>query len=297
MVKVPFFIDGKPAGHFYMDGYLKSNLNILKEVRKKDMDFVILVSSSGIPRAGKSVIAQQIAYDLDYKFPYDCNMICSSADEFKSKAKKIKRKGTAIIYDEAKFGLDAKRGMESVTKALLDFFSECGQLNAYLIIVLPEYFDLKKEIALNRSVCLINVTMNGFKRGYFSFYNREAKKQLYIKGKEYLNYRASKSNFRGRFTNFYTVDEEIYRKKKAYALRSGQASKQGSSTLIYLRKQRNDLINWIYENVDIEVKTLSEIVHITTRGIRMITAGKEGEERNRIYIYLKKDSKDEKITM
>lgn len=297
MVMVPFNVEGRKETEYYMDGYLKQNLDILKKINKKDWDFVILLSSSGIPRVGKSVHGQQIAYYLDPTFTLD--HMCSSAEEFQRKTKKLAQKGLkykAIMYDEAKFGLDAKRAMETVTKTLLDFFAECGQVNAFLILVLPDFFDLKKELCLNRSICLINCYYKGeFERGYFNFYGRTRKKYLYIKGKEYHNYNAGKPDFRGRFTDFYTVDEKEYRKKKRESLITGQASKSGATTLA-LRNQRNNIIRWFYVNVDMPVKKIADITCMTPRSIQMIVANNEGEMMKRDCIYLEKDSILQDIT-
>lgn len=265
MVLVPFNVEGREEKTYYMDGYLKSNLDILKNANKKDWDFVILVSSSGVPRTGKSVIAQQVAYYLDPTFTAE--HMCLSAEEFQKKAKDLAntgKKGKAIVYDEAKFGLDSKRAMESVTKALLDFFAECGQINAYLILVCPDFFDLKKEICLNRSICLINTYYTGnFERGYFQFYDRKKKKELFIKGKLYHNYNCTKATFLGRFTNFYTVDEKEYREKKRDGFITGQASKHGMNpTQRKWRMQRDNLIRWLYVNVDMSMKSIGEVAGI-----------------------------------
>ncbi len=297
MVKVPFDMEGRIATEYYMDGYLKSNLDILKKANKKDWDFVILISGSGVPRVGKSVLAQQVGYYLDNSFN-NWNM-CLSADEFQRKSKsliKTNKKGVALVYDEAKFGLDARRAMETVTKTLLDFFAECGQLNAYLILVLPEFFDLKKEICLNRSVCLINCYYKGeFQRGYFEFYGRKQKKFLYIRGKEYYNYHVVRADFNGRFTDFYTINEKDYRKKKSEALITGQASRSGATSSA-LRKQRNNIIRWMFVNIDMSVKQIAEVVGMTPRGINMIVSNQEGEQMKKDYIYLKEDTILDKLS-
>jgi len=287
--RIPFSVPGRVEDHYYMDGYLRENLDLLKRINKKDWDFVIIVSSSGIPRVGKSVLAQQIGYYLDDN-GFDLSNVCPSAEKFQKRAKEIfrsKKKGVALVYDEAKFGLDARRAMETVTKALLDFFAECGQLNAYLILVLPDYFDLKKEMCLNRSICLINCEYkNEFERGYFKFYSRVNKKMLYMRGKEYHNYNAYKCNFSGRFYDFYTIDEKGYRKQKSDYLINGQASQTGATTTA-LRKQRNELINWLFINVDLPVKEIARLVGITPRGVNMIISNGEGEQRNRELLYFK----------
>ena len=61
-------------------------------------------------------------------------------------------------------------------------------------------------------------TDKDYTRGRFAYYNKERKKNLYILGKKFYDYRKPKPNFRGRFTNYYVVDEQQYRLKKLKAL-------------------------------------------------------------------------------
>jgi hypothetical protein len=90
-------------------------------------------------------------------------------------------------------------------------------------MVMPEFFDLPKGIAITRSIFLIDVGYSAskegmFKRGSFRFYSRRHKKLLYMKGKKELNYNSHPYNFMGEFRNFYPIDEEEYRKSKIEAL-------------------------------------------------------------------------------
>lgn len=206
---------------YYMDGYLQRNLDVLVKHIKKDWFFMILISGSGNVRVGKSVLAGQVAYYLSHKngLKFTTNEYYMSGEEMMEKAINLP-KNSAFVYDEAKGGLDSKRAMESITKNLLDFFAEAGQLNLIPIIVLPDFFDLKKEIAVTQSICLLNVYYSGeFERGYYSFFSSERKKELYFKGKYFRSYFAAKPDFRGRFSNHYVVDEGEYRKKKFDSLK------------------------------------------------------------------------------
>ena len=56
---------------YYMDGYLKENLDILKQkLVKDDWFFIIIISGSNRVRVGKSTIAQQISYYLDDTYDF-----------------------------------------------------------------------------------------------------------------------------------------------------------------------------------------------------------------------------------
>jgi hypothetical protein len=83
--------------------------------------------------------------------------------------------------------------MKQTTQAVRDYLRECGQYNMLNILVLPEFFDLPKGIALSRSIAMINVYWlpdkdGNFQRGFFKFYNKPDKKKLYLLGKKDLDY-------------------------------------------------------------------------------------------------------------
>jgi len=129
-----------------------------------------------------------------------------------------------LIYDEAGADLAGSKMMSQMTQDVLDFYRECGQYNMLNILVLPDFFDLPKTIALTRSIFLIDVDYHAdkegvFMRGDFKFYSRPNKKNLYLKGKREQNYNAWYYDFHGRFLNFYPIDEAKYRKAKVEALK------------------------------------------------------------------------------
>lgn len=223
----------KKAG-FFMDPLLKMQLDILLKNIKNDWDFTIMITGGGEVRVGKSVLAMQIAAYWIYMIwkLYKLKAPFNIKDNFIFDGKNLIRKGNylgqnysypVLVYDEAGADLEGKKIMLSSTQDVLDFYRECGQYNMLNILVLPEFFDLPKGIALSRSIFLIDVYYTAdeegiFERGYYNFYSRRNKKYLYLKGKKDLNYRAQKYNFHGNFNNFYPVNEQEYRKLKQEAL-------------------------------------------------------------------------------
>lgn len=199
---------------YYMDGYLKDNLDTLISIVKKDWDAVLCVD--GYEGSGKSVLTQQAAFYVDPTLCID--RICFSANEFR-KAITNAKPYQAVVYDEAFTGLDSSGAMSIINRTLKQTIAEIRQKNLYIFVVMPTFFDLQKYIALWRSRALIHVyTGPGFERGYFEFYNQERKLDLFVKGKKEYNYHVGKPNFRGRFTNWYAVNEEEYRLKKKESL-------------------------------------------------------------------------------
>jgi len=199
---------------FSMDGYLKKNLEMAKAVVKKDWDMVFVVD--GAEGSGKSVLAQQAAYYCDRTINID--RICFTPKEFKN-AIKSAEKYQAVVYDEAYTGLSSRAAMSLINRTLVTMLAEIRQKNLFVFVVMPTFFDLDKYVALWRSRALLHVyTKENFERGYFSFFNVDRKKALYLFGKKFYSYSATKANFIGRFPKPYVVDEEIYRKKKMESL-------------------------------------------------------------------------------
>ena len=199
---------------YYVDGYLQLNLNRAIEIVKKDWDMIFLYD--GYEGSGKSVKAMQDAYYFDHTFNLD--RVCFNPREFTSVIKSTKPHG-AVIYDEAYTGLTSRAAMSLINRTLVKMLAEIRQKQLFVGIVMPTFFDLDKYVALWRSRVLIHVYIGkDYKRGFFNFYNMERKKYLYVNGKKFYNYFKPIPNFKGRFTNYYVVDEAAYRKKKRDSL-------------------------------------------------------------------------------
>ena len=214
-----------------MDPLLKTQLDTIAYNMLHDFDAVIPISGDGMVRVGKSVLAQQVGYYLAWKHntPFSIDNIVFSGKELVEIAQRLP-KNSVLIYDEARGELDSKKVMENITKTLMDFFAECGMFNHAIILVCPDYFELPKGVALNRSEFLLNVVRTSsvkkdadgeevikFERGVYEFYNRKGKKVLYVQGKKQFNdYDIGKKlrSFWGNFPNIFMIDKEQYEEKK-----------------------------------------------------------------------------------
>jgi len=195
----------------YYNVLLLKNLKLIKPVvLKKDFDYVCVVT--GKVGLGKSVFAQQIAKFFDEDFTLD--KVCFSADEF-IKVTTECPKGSAVILDESFESLNTKVGMSPDFLKIINHLSIIRQRNLFLILVLPDFFDLNKTVALNRSHHLFYVYGEKFgDRGDFEVFSSDNKRMLYIKGGKFRDYRAWKPNFRGHFSNSRVLDRIEYENKK-----------------------------------------------------------------------------------
>lgn len=225
--------NGKKPG-FLMETALKQNLDILLMNIQDDWDFTIIISGTGQVRVGKSLLGAQIAaYVADVMSrKYKTNATFTLARNYAFRGLELIEKGhflgtnnmfSPLVYDEAGADLEGKKVLRTTTTQVLDYYRECGQYNLFNILVMPEFFDVPRGVALSRSIFLLNVyyTANKdgkFQRGYFNFYSRPKKKRLFLRGKKDLNYGAATYDFHGRFYKFYPFDEQEYRELKRKAL-------------------------------------------------------------------------------
>jgi hypothetical protein len=230
---------------FFMDDRLVLQLEVLLKNIRNDWDFTIIITGQGEVRVGKSMIAMQIACYWAYEMliRYKIKLPFNLKDNFVFTGSNLIKQGnylgvtypySPLVFDEAGADLEGRKVMQGSTQDVLDFFRECGQYNMLNLLVLPEYFDLPKGIALSRSIFLIDVFYQAdedaiFRRGFFNFYSRRSKKWLYLKGKRDLNYSCVKSDFGshpGKFFKFYPIPKKEYDLMKQEALKHRESKRR-----------------------------------------------------------------------
>lgn len=263
---------------FYMDGYLKKNLDGIPNFLKKAWDVVGIVSGHGKVRIGKSTIAAQSCYYIAWRLaggetivndqnqvikhispkkPVRFNLkenVVFSADDLQERAVSLYNKygpNQVIMYDEGRQGLDSARSMESINKGMDDFFQECGFMGHVIIIVLPNFFKLHEDYAVARSIFLIDAFADShFNRGYFNFYNERQKEYLFYFGKKRIGvtakYQSANESFYGKFTKWLPFDKDEYEKIKKGALEKKRLAKSDRK----MRMQRDILVWFIIKSLN-----------------------------------------------
>ncbi len=197
--------------------------NFRNQVLKHDRDKVLLFD--GREGAGKSVLAMQIAKALDPNF--NIENIAFNHNQFIRLIKSPDRKkGDFILLDEAFSSTSSRASLSQINRAMITVATEMRQLNLFIGIVLPSFFDLDKYFAIWRCETLFHVYFNKHgKRGNYILFPFNKKKLLYINGKKYYNYGCVKSPYPPcRFTKAYVIDELEYRTRKARAFRKRELS-------------------------------------------------------------------------
>jgi hypothetical protein len=239
---------------FYMDGFLLMACQQIRRLVLKDFDVVLIIT--GQERGGKSTIAQQIAKAVDPTF--NISRIVFTPREFHLAAVSASP-GQAIIFDEALTGFFSRATMSNVNVELVRMMAEVGQRRLFVILCLPSFWTLDSYMAIHRSRALIQIYTRGTERGFFRFYDRMRKKDLYIFGKQRQEYNVTHPNFFGTFPSYYVVDEMEYRNKKreslVNALQGGVQSK--SQKLDDIKAQK--LVAYMIDTQHLTYKQIKEL--------------------------------------
>ena len=193
----------------YIDGYLQKNMDAVKKAVTLKWDCLLFIS--GYEGDGKSTLAAQLAYYLDNSF--NLTRVVFTPEQFKDACLNGKPK-TAIVFDESYYAFTSQATMTKSARVLNSMLTMIRKKQLFIFIVAPTFFDIQKYIAVHRSRFLIHIYSKGLERGFFAFYNRARKQQLFMKGRRENNMSVTKPNFIGRFTKWFLVDEAAYDKKK-----------------------------------------------------------------------------------
>lgn len=225
---------------YYFDGKLYIKLNeVKKRMTKKDFDYVCIVD--GGEGTGKSVFSMQLCKYIDPSFSIE--RVCFTPEEFKQQLLSCPPK-SAVLYDEAFTGLSSRASLSEINHMLNSLIMQIRQKNLFIVITLPTIFLLDKYVSMFRAKALFHVYLGRGERGFFRVYGTKTKQKLILNGRRAYDYKAAKSKFKGRFTDYYTVPEETYRTKKALVL-SGE--KKRTPLTEKHKIQRDALIKLLYK--------------------------------------------------
>jgi ABC-type dipeptide/oligopeptide/nickel transport system ATPase subunit len=224
----------------YVDGKLKSSLDVaITRVKKKNWDYVAVIA--GYSGAGKSTLARTIA---KYCCPwFDENYIAFTGKEF-IKMTNEAPEYSAVILDESFQSLNTRNTMNPEFMKIINHLQIIRQKHLFILLCLPNFFELSKGIAIFRSSHLFVVyASDEGDRGKFLAFGRDRKRLLYIKGLKYMDYGCEKANFFGRFAqNKDILDETKYEAKKFEHLMEQSNPKEFKRET--KREKRNKVAIW-----------------------------------------------------
>jgi len=256
----------REEGSIYMDGILYDSFDNAKKVmRKRNVDLVIAIS--GYPGTGKSKIAAQLASFCDPSFTED--RMFQTSEEFQEAVENEIEPLKSYVLDEAFEGLSSGEVRRRAGRLFTSLLNVVRQKRLFIFIVLPDFFDLGKSIAIFRSRWLIHCYGESFGDvGTFIAFDQSSKKLLYIKGKQFENYSAQKADFNGTFTNadspnfnWKRYEEEI--KPKAIKRADENINSERNSL-----KHRNILLLKLKDYCGIKPKQIAEWIDMNVNYVR-----------------------------
>ena len=240
---------------FYMDGYLKSNLDYVKYQVKNYINMCTILIDGRIG-SGKSTLASQIAYYCsDGRFNIDQETF--TGKQFYEQLNSIYR-GGAIVLDEAFLILNKRKTLSSSNMLSLALMQQARHKQCFIIICLPSVYDLDKNLILNIADFYIRTYRKDFgNRGRYACYDRQGLKDLWLYCRQSYSYfsKVAQPNFRGRFTKNFPLDMAAYEKKKLESLESLKEEKKEGNPYL---KQRNTMI----KNLRTKGQTVNQIMEI-----------------------------------
>lgn len=254
----------------HVDGVLANQIpRIRKQVIKHDSDKVIIID--GKEGCGKSVFGMQLAKALDNDFNID-KMAFDSA-EFENLIRNPNRKkGDCILLDEAFTSANTRATMSGINKAMVAIGTQMRQLNLFVIIILPTFFDLDKYYSIWRSEILIHCYKNKKgQRGNYIIFPFKKKMKLYLKGKKMYNYGCVKSPYPACcFRKEYVIDEQEYRKRKRGAFTSPTHGNRDKLSKIKYQVILIRILNYVKKEYKLTNNKIAEITNSEPKLIRKL---------------------------
>jgi energy-coupling factor transporter ATP-binding protein EcfA2 len=253
--------------NYYLDGYLKSNLDVsIKEVKRKNYDKFVLIT--GREGAGKTTFASQCALYCDPTFNLD--RIYFTPEQFLEGVENAE-KFTAHVFDETMWSLGSRSAITKMNRVLIKIISEMRSKNLFVFMCIPNFFSMDWYISLHRSTGLLYV----YKRSFFASYDYPTKKKLWMNGKKTHSYKTP-PNFKGRFTKYFSINQEEYDKKKNKAINSWIKHKGESEKTLKYKDQRNILIRECIKNKTFSTEELSKLIDLSPKEVGVIVQREEG---------------------
>jgi len=258
----------------YLDENLKKNLDEIKDsVLNKGWDYVCVIA--GIPGAGKTTFAQQVATYLDPTF--DVDRICFTGKDYINKTEEGKL-GQAFQLDESFADLNTMMSRNPDFIAIIDHLQTIRKRGEFHILILPDFFTLARGVAVFRTSHLFVVYADRFERGRFAAFGRDNKRKLYNKGKPFSDYHAEEPNFRGRFVSKKIIDWEEYERRKDKHLREKANRVEVCKSAIKWTEQRNKLIKHLVEVKKYTHQQVGDILGVESRAIEAVMNRKTREQ-------------------
>ncbi len=253
-------------GHnFTMGYYLYREMAKMKDsvLNSNDMGLLLI---DGRPGAGKSTLAAQVAWfltDGNFSLKYEAFTQKQTSDIMKNM-----KKGDAVIVDESFDVINKRTSRSASNMTMLRDLQQMRSRQVFIIILLPSFYDLDKNVSLWLASALIHCYRSPEplgKRGQYMTYNINGIRNLWLYGRQSYSYskKIAVANFLGRFPKYFPLDFGKYEAKKQKSLQEEEKRKNESNKYIL---QRNKLVVEL-KNMGKKVGEICSILNLKERTI------------------------------
>jgi hypothetical protein len=256
---------------YYMDGYLKENLDHLIQAVERSWDGVIIVD--GIEGSGKTTFTISMAHYVSNS-KFSLQDIFYAPEDFEKWVDSASI-GSVGIWDEFVLGGMSEEALTKMQITIIKKMTLIRKKRLIIFLLIPYIFMLRTYFAVGRPRALIHVyTPDGITRGYFRFYNYHEKRELYFRNKKTWAYPKNRRtySFGGRFTDYEDkiISATEYEEKKDKAI--SQINSRDSALAWKNKVLKSVTYLWTFireEHPDlITQKNLGEWFGVTDRQIR-----------------------------
>jgi hypothetical protein len=241
-----------------------------KLIKKKGFDNVTIVS--GLPGMGKSSFAIGTWAPLITTKGNKIYIEFTARNFINRCANPDTKTGDTVISDESFEGMNTGQAQRAEFQEMMNMLMLVRQKQLNIVIVIQDFFSLAKTIAIFRANILFHVITNKKgEQGYALCFSRKKKKMLYILGKKFINYGATKANYTACFRkNDPNMPEDYIERKHQHLIQQNKelrttgnikrmdiAKKLMDNTILNLTK-RNFRQKDIAQTMGIGLRTVTE---------------------------------------
>ena len=266
----------------YIDALLYDNLKLMATKIVNDMTFMAVCSSSTLEvGTGKSVLLTQIGeawteimketHNIDV--PFTMKNVVFRPEELIERSFEVPQYSCILLDEWEDAHYWSKLGM-----TLRKFFRKCRQLNLFILVIIPNFFQFPLGYAISRTIFFIDVKFDdNLDRGNYDFYGFKSKKNLYMKGRKFHDYSVQHPDFQGEFFDGYGVPEAQYRRVKREDMMKYDADETPPLNPIDIKHQ---LIREMVKNSQgkLSQSQIAQAVNLSAAQISLIVSGKRGKK-------------------
>jgi hypothetical protein len=273
------YTDRKGRDHvgYPMNRYLYENIKEIPAFLKRRHYMTMIVTGNGEMQVGKSTFACQVGFLVSFILKGgkldDNGHVLRQPDEppevhihFNTKTlgediANETRQNQVYILDESDQACGSRTYGSSSGKEFHDLQTRTAYKHNFLILCLPSFFRLAESYACDETHFLCNVYSVGGKRGFFDFFNKDRKENLFTWGKKRKGgnkYKATWPNFWGRFADVFVgmPIKEYLNQKAASVLELGKATNKIAAV------QRDAVIKKMYEKTKLSYTELAKELNL-----------------------------------